>query len=214
MDITRAKQTRDRLLAEKTIKGLKDRNFDAYFVENGEEASQLVLSLIGEDETVSFGGSLTMDSVQIIEKLYERKNNIIDRTKAKSREESQELMRRGLLCDTFITGTNAISADGVLVNVDGTGNRVAAMTFGPRSVIVLAGINKICPDRESAHKRARQVAAPTNAQRFDIDTPCKRDGVCHDCKSDTCICSYIVETRMCKPKGRIKVILIGEELGM
>lgn len=214
MDIRDAKKNRERLVAEKTVKGLRERNFDAYFVDNSKEAAELALSLIGETETVSFGGSLTMDSIQIIEKLYERGNNIIDRRKAKDREESQELMRRGLLCDTFITGTNAISVDGVLVNVDGTGNRVAAMTFGPRSVIVLAGVNKICPDRESAYKRARQVAAPTNTQRFDIDTPCKRDGVCHDCKSDTCICSYIVETRMCKPKGRIKVILIGEELGM
>jgi len=208
------KEIRATLLAEKTVKSLRDRNFDAYFVQTKEEAAELALSLINEADSVSFGGSLTMDEVGIIDKLYARGNIIIDRNKAASREESQEIMRKGLLCDTFITGTNAISADGILVNIDGTGNRVAAMTFGPKSVIVLAGTNKITADRESAHHRARNVAAPTNAQRFGFDNPCKTDGCCHNCKSPTCICSYIVETRMCRPAGRIKVIIIGEELGM
>ena len=214
MDITMAKSVREALLAEKTVKNLKDRNFDAYYVETGKDAAALALSLIGENDTVSFGGSLTVDALGIINMLYARGNEIIDRSKAKTREESFEIMRRGLLCDSFVTGSNAVSADGILVNVDGTGNRVAAMTYGPRNVIVIVGVNKLTADREAAHHRARNVAAPTNSQRFDVDTPCKKDGVCHDCKSPTCICSYIVETRMCKPKGRIKVIIVGEELGM
>lgn len=205
---------RARLLAEKTIKSLRERNFEAYYAETKEEAAELALSLIDEKDSVSFGGSVTVEETGLIDKLYARGNRMIDRTKAASREESLEIMRQGLLCDTFLMSSNAISADGILVNIDGTGNRVAAMMYGPRSVIVLAGMNKVTADRESAHHRARNVAAPTNAQRFDIETPCKRDGLCHDCKSPSCICSYIVETRMSRPKGRIKVILIGEDVGM
>lgn len=214
MSIFTAKADRNRLLAEKTVKSLKERNFDAYYTENKSEALELALSLIDKNDTVSFGGSLTMDELGIVEKLYERGNPVIDRNKAETREESLEIMRQGLLSDTFIMSSNAISSDGILYNIDGTGNRIAALIYGPKSVIVLAGVNKITADKESAHHRARNIAAPTNSQRFDFENPCKRDGLCHDCKSPTCICSHIVETRMCKPAGRIKVIIIGEELGM
>ena len=214
MSTVSAKSTRERLIAEKTVKSLKERGFEAYYTSSRDEAVELAMGLISEKDVISFGGSLTMDELGIIPRLYERGNRIIDRTKATSREESLEIMRQGLLCDTFIMSTNAISADGILVNVDGTGNRVASLIYGPKSVIVLAGVNKITPDRESAYHRARNVAAPTNSQRFDFNNPCKADGLCHNCKSPTCICSQIVETRMCRPAGRIKVILIGEELGM
>ena len=117
------------------------------------------------------------------------------------------------MCDTYLTGANAISEDGEIVNVDGNGNRVAAMTFGPKSVIVACGMNKVVKTAEDATSRARNTAAPVNAQRFDIRTPCKTTGSCADCKSTDSICSYIVRTRLCKPAGRIKVVLVGEALG-
>ena len=150
MSIFTAKADRNRLLAEKTVKSLKERNFDAYYTENKSEALELALSLIDKNDTVSFGGSLTMDELGIVEKLYERGNPVIDRNKAETREESLEIMRQGLLSDTFIMSSNAISSDGILFNIDGTGNRIAALIYGPKSVIVLAGVNKITADKESA----------------------------------------------------------------
>ena len=137
----------------------------------------------------------------------------MDRNNAKTPEERTAIMKQAFTCDVFLTGTNAITETGELVNIDGIGNRVAAMTFGPESVIVIAGINKVVPTVMDAANRARNTAAPINAQRFDIKTPCKIDGTCHDCNSPDSICSYIVRTRRCKPNGRIKVILVGESLG-
>ncbi len=205
---------RNELLALKTVKALNQKGFSAFYAETREEAVSVAMSLVGNGDVISFGGSITTDSLGVIRKLEDAGHSVIDRTKAKCREEYIEIMRQALLCDTFITGCNAISADGTLVNIDGTGNRVAAMTFGPKSVIILAGVNKITADLDSAHHRARNVAAPTNAQRFDINTPCKKDGLCHSCSCPDSICTYIVETRASKPAGRIKVIIIGEEIGM
>lgn len=123
-------------------------------------------------------------------------------------------MRRALTCDTFLTSVNGLSEDGVLVNVDGMGNRVAAMLFGPKSVVVVAGMNKVCRTEAEAETRARTYAGPLNAARFSLaKTPCGSTGVCGDCKSDECICSYTVKVRMSKVPGRIKVILVGEPLG-
>ena len=121
--------------------------------------------------------------------------------------------RLALTCGTFIMSSNAISADGQLVNIDGNANRVAALCFGPESVLVIAGMNKVMGDLDSAIARARQVAAPANAQRFDIKTPCAVTGSCGDCTSSDCICCQMVITRACRPAGRIKVILVGEDLG-
>jgi L-lactate utilization protein LutB len=144
----------------------------------------------------------------------EKGYKVIDRDKAASPEERTELMRQALLCDTYLTGTNALTEDGQLVNVDGNGNRVAAMTFGPKQVIVVAGMNKVQKTLETACARARTIAAPVNVQRFqDLKTPCNETGACADCLSPDSICSFIVHTRLCKPKGRIKVILIGKDLG-
>ncbi len=127
--------------------------------------------------------------------------------------EKQALMRQALTCGTFIMSSNAISADGQLVNLDGNANRVAALCFGPESVLVIAGMNKVMGDLDSAIARARQVAAPANAQRFDIKTPCAVTGSCGDCTSPDCICCQMVITRGCRPAGRIKVILVGQDLG-
>lgn len=198
----------------KVVSALKARRFDAYYAKTKEEACSLALSLVPREHTVSYGGSQTADELHIIEKLAEAGNVILDRSQAKTPEERYEIMRRALLCDTYIMGCNAISEDGILINVDGNGNRVGALTFGPESVIVLVGMNKLCKDRDAAYQRARTIAAPTNSQRFPLDTPCKADGVCHNCSSPDCICNIITEVRGCRIPGRIKVILIGEELGM
>ncbi|MDR0540381.1 MAG: lactate utilization protein, partial [Spirochaetaceae bacterium] len=140
---------------------------------------------------------------------------VIDRDSASSPEERAKLQHEALSCGTFLTGANAISEDGQLVNIDGMGNRIAAMIYGPRQVIVIAGMNKVVKTADDAIQRARTVAAPLNAQRFDtLKTPCAKTGSCADCKSPDSICTYIVTTRLSKPAGRIKVLLIGEDLGL
>ena len=123
-------------------------------------------------------------------------------------------MRRGLLADVFLTGANAISLDGQMVNIDGNGNRVAAIVYGPKQVIVIAGMNKVEDSLHAAINRARTVAAPMNQQRFGLPNPCTATGTCADCKSETCICNQILVTRHCRPVGRIQFILVGEELGL
>jgi L-lactate utilization protein LutB len=150
-----------------------------------------------------------------MKRIAENGYKVIDRDKAASPEERTSLMRQALLCDTFILGANAISRDGQLVNIDGIGNRVAALAYGPKQVIVLAGMNKVTQTLQDAYTRARTIEAPTNAQRFPSGkTPCNETGFCSDCKSADSICSYIITTRMCRPAGKIKVILIGKDLGL
>jgi L-lactate utilization protein LutB len=206
-------EIRNEKLLTTVSKSLKSRHFDVYIAKNKEEALNIAMDLIPSDATVGWGGSATVDQIGIKDALKKRQNPVIDRSLAKSPEESKKLMKACLTCNTFLMSANAVSADGVLVNIDGNGNRVAPLIFGPDSVIVFVGINKIAPDVEGALKRARFVAAPTNAQRFDINTPCKIGGTCANCKSPDSICCNVNFTRICRPKGRIKVILINEELG-
>jgi L-lactate utilization protein LutB len=194
-------------------KALEKRGFLAKYASTSKEALELAHSLIPADDVVSFGGAMSAEQIGLIEKVKET-NKILDRDSAKSPEERNDAMRRALLCDTYIMGCNAISADGTLVNIDGNGNRVAALAFGPKSILMIVGMNKICPDLATARARARNIAAPTNSQRFDIKTPCKADGLCHDCLSPDCICNMIIETRHSRVPERIKIILVGEDLGM
>lgn len=196
----------------KVVEALKRRHFDAYYCPTGEEALKKVLSLIPKDDVVAWGGSATLAQLGIIDKVRQT-NPVIDRDAAASREESLELMRRSLLCDTYLMSSNAISEDGQLYNIDGNGNRVAALIFGPKSVIVVAGMNKVTKTIEDAEVRARTVAAPINAQRFPNETPCNITGTCADCLSKTSVCASMVRTRLCRPAGKIKVVLVGEELG-
>ncbi len=210
-----AKKNRYDCLGPRVVKALEARNFQAHYCSTSEEVLPLLLSLIQKDDVVSFGGSETLVGIGAIEAVRAAGYTLIDRGKAKSPEERMDMMRKALLADTYLTGTNAISEDGILFNVDGNGNRVAAMCFGPRRVIAVVGMNKVMPNREAAHARARGIAAPEVVQRFPgIKTPCITTGSCADCRSDACICSYVVETRMCRPKGRITVILVGEDLGL
>lgn len=204
------KQMRNKALGESVVKALKSRRFDAYYVDDAPSAVEKALSLIPKDDTVSWGGSMTIRDMGLTKALHDKGYKVLDRENAKPGE---DIARMALTCDTFLMSANAITQDGELVNVDGTGNRCAALIFGPKSVIVIAGINKIVKSLSDAYSRARNLAAPVNAQRFDINTPCKVTGECADCKSPDCICANVVITRLSKPAEKVKVIIVGEELG-
>lgn len=196
------------------VKALKKRNFDAYYCSTADEAVEKVLSLIPEGDTVSWGGVMTVDELGIKDRLRQRNQPVIDRDTAKTPEERMAMLHQALGCDTFLMSSNAISEDGQLVNIDGLGNRVAALCFGPKQVIVVAGMNKVAGDLDSAMSRARHIAAPANVQRFDVKTPCAVTGQCGNCTSPDCCCAQIVTTRFSKIPGRIKVVLVGEVLGL
>lgn len=197
----------------KVAEALNKRFFEAYYCSDRESGLQKVLELIPQNHVVSWGGTSTADELGIKDALRQRGQAVIDRDTAKDAQERKEMLKKALTCDTFLMSSNAISSDGELVNIDGTGNRVAALCFGPDQVVVVAGMNKVAGDLDDAMGRARQVAAPINAQRFQLKTPCSVNGLCGNCKGADCICAQIVTTRVCKPAGRIKVVLIGEDLG-
>ncbi|NLY09957.1 MAG: lactate utilization protein [Tissierellia bacterium] len=202
-------------LGPMVVENLKKRHFDAYYVQSSEDALKLALELISESDVVSWGGSMTITSIGLQKALTARGNPVIDRDTASSTEERVELMRKGLLCDTFISSVNAISEDGQIVNIDGNGNRVAAMIYGPKQVVVVAGMNKIAKDLDVAISKVRTETAPMRAQSFPgVKTPCAINGSCSDCTSVDSVCAYLSITRISRPAGKIKVILVGEDLGM
>jgi L-lactate utilization protein LutB len=197
-------ELRNQKLGALVVKALQNRRFEAWYVDNPGAAADKVLSLIPKTDTVSWGGSATLAELGIRQRLDREGYQVLDRDAAKSPEERMEIMRRALLCGTFLTGSNAVSEDGQLVNIDGNGNRVAAMIFGPKQVIVVAGMNKVTKTLEDAYVRARTIAAPLNTQRFPhYKTPCNETGSCANCLSPDSICTFIVHTRLCKPAGRI-----------
>lgn len=212
MMLTQRKMQYDKAGA-KVAEALNKRYFEAYYCSDRAEALEKILELIPQDHVVSWGGAATVDELGVKEALRQRGQAVIDRETAKDAQERQQMLKQALTCDTFLMGSNAISADGQLVNIDGTGNRVAALCFGPTQVVVVAGMNKVAGDLDGAMRRAREVAAPMNAQRFPLKTPCVANGLCGDCKGPDSICAQIVTTRLCKPAGRIKVVLVGEDLG-
>lgn len=196
----------------KVAENFNKRGFEAYYCPTKEDALAKAISLIPEDHVVSWGGSVSINDIGLRPYVLEHRQ-VIDRDTAKTPEERQELLRKALLCDTYIMGTNAATEDGQLYNIDGTGNRVAALIFGPKQVIVIVGMNKVEPTLETAVSRARTVASPMNMQRFSKKTPCAVTGMCADCLSPDSICNQMVRTRRCAPAGRIKVILVGENVG-
>lgn len=195
------------------LKNLRSRHFEAYYCASREEALAKALELIPKGAVVGWGGATSAQQIGLMEALNAGEYCAIDRDKATTPEARVQAMKQCLTADVFITGTNALSLDGQMVNIDGNGNRVAAIVYGPDSVLVIAGMNKVTDTLEDAVARARTVAAPMNKQRFPAQTPCEVTGSCADCKSDGCICNQILITRNCNPAGRIKVILVGEELG-
>lgn len=164
MQDTNIKQ-RNEKLAQEVIKNLKKRNFEALYCETKEEAKEEIIRLISKEETISWGGSVTLDEIKIKDYLENNNYKTINRDKAKTPEERKELVLKSLSCDAFLMSANAISTDGEIVNIDGHGNRLAALCFGPKRVIILAGINKVVKTLEDAISRVRNYAAPTNAQR-------------------------------------------------
>ena len=196
------------------VKALEKRGFEAYYIKNEKDVANKVLELIPKTNSVSWGGSMTIDSLHIKLILKENGYNLIDRSTGKTKEEQDSLMKQSLLCDTFMMSSNAITEDGELYNIDGNGNRVAALCYGPKNVLIIAGMNKVVKDIDEAYERVRYYAAPVNAQRFNLDTPCAKNGLCANCLSNDTICSQMVETRFCKPAKRIKLILVGKVLGM
>lgn len=206
---------RTEIITKQIINGLEKRNMKGYFCQTVEEANNLILSLIPEGDSVSWGGSMTIRDTGLTKLIKETgKYTVMDRDEAKSPEEMREIQRQALLCDTYVTSTNAITINGELVNIDGLGNRVAALCFGPKQVIVFTGINKVMHSLESAIERARNIAATTNIHRFPAnETPCKLTGKCGNCTSDGCICRQILITRMSMIPERIKVVIVNENLG-
>lgn len=201
------------MLAEKMIKNLRRRNFEAFYCPTAAEAVNKISSLILDGSSVTWGGSMTIRDMGLTKALHERDLRVLDRDMAADRDEAQRIYREAFSCDYYLSSANAISEDGVIVNIDGNGNRVAAITFGPKKVILVIGLNKVAQDVQSALARARSTASPINAARFDIKTPCRADGVCHNCNSPESICNYIHFLRNSHPAGRHIVVLIGEELG-
>lgn len=200
---------RNALLAETVIKGLKSRNMSGYYAVNKEDALKQALELIPEGSTITMGGCMSAHEIGLIKALEDGNYNYIDRAKMDTRE--------GLMAaydsDIFLSSANAITNDGIMVNIDGNANRVSCIAQGPKKVVFIVGMNKVCADLDSAMKRARNVAAPCNAQRFDVKTPCKETGKCFDCKSPDTICCQFLITRFSKHAGRIHVILVNDNLG-
>ena len=201
---------RNDLLSQKVIKGLASRNMTGYYANTKEEALQHALALIPEGSSVTMGGGMSVHEIGLVKALKEGNYNFIDRDEM---EDKRAAMLFAYDADVFLMSANAMTEDGILVNIDGNANRVSALAQGPRKVIVIAGMNKICDDVDGAMKRARNVAAPINAQRFGLNTPCAKTGSCMNCKSPDTICCQFLITRYSKHPGRIHVILVDDNLG-
>lgn len=201
---------RNELLAKKTIAGLQTRNMTGYYAKDKEEALKIALELISKGCSVTMGGCTSSDEIGLTDAIRNGEYNFIDRSKY---EDKRAAMLDGYNADVFISSVNAMSDDGVLINIDGNANRVSAIAQGPKKVVFIVGMNKVCPDTDTAMKRARNVAAPINAQRFGLSTPCSSTGKCFDCKSPDTICCQFLITRFSRHKDRIHVILVNEDLG-
>ncbi len=197
-------------LAQRVIKGLSSRNMTGYYAPTGAEALKIALSLIPEGGSVAMGGAMSAHEIGLVDAVKHGNYQFIDRD---AMEDKRAAMLAAYDADVFLTSANAITQDGVMVNIDGNANRVSAIAQGPRRVICIVGMNKVCPDADSAMKRARNVAAPINTQRFGLNTPCTKTGVCADCKSPDTICCQFLITRYSRHPSRIHVILVGEDLG-
>ena len=204
---------RNELLAVKVIKGLESRNMSGYYAATKEEALAKALELIPEGASIAMGGAMSAHEIGLVEALKTGSYNFIDRDKAKNPEEKRAAMLAAYDADFFLSSANAMTEDGIIVNIDGNSNRVSAIAQGPKQVLFIVGMNKICDDLDGAMKRARNVAAPINAQRFGLSTPCASTGSCMDCKSPDTICCQFLITRFSRHKGRIHVILVNDSLG-
>lgn len=200
--------------AETIIKNLEKRNMEGYFAETKEEAVRIIMEcFLTPGTSVCFGGSMTLKESGLMDAIEQSDCIVYDRTTAKTPEEMRDMKAKMINSDYFLMGTNAITIDGELVNIDGFANRVSFLCYGPEHVIVLAGMNKVVSGVEDGVRRVRDVASPPNTVRLNKNTPCAVTGRCGDCYSEDCICSQLVITRRSGVKNRIKVILVAEELG-
>lgn len=211
MDINRVK--RNELLGKRIIKGLESRNMEGHYAYSKEEALSKALELIREGSSVAWGGSMSIAEIGLKDKLKEGNYTVYDREGCKDPQEKRKIELATYDADYFLASANAITQDGVIVNIDGMANRVSAIAYGPRNVIMIVGMNKAVKTAEDALSRARNEAAPINAERFNLDTPCCKNGMCFDCKSPDTICCQILITRYSKIANRLKVILVNDELG-
>lgn len=196
------------------VRNLKSRHFEAYYCDTKEQALVKAMELIPHGASVGWGGALACQQIGLMDAVRSGNYRAIDRDLCKTPEERDRTYKDCILADVFLTGANALSLDGQMVNIDGTGNRLAAICYGPGIILVVAGMNKVEDSLDEAVNRARTVAAPLNKQRFPNQTPCEVTGSCADCKAEGCICNQILVTRHCRPAGRIKFILVGEDLGL
>ena len=200
--------------AQTIIKALEKRNMTAVYCESIEDCRKKVLEMIPEGSVISWGGSMSIHECGIPDALrQEGKYDVLDRTQYTTPEQQQEFAVKTFKCDYFLMSTNAITLDGELVNVDGNGNRVASLIYGPKHVIVVAGMNKVVDSVEAGYKRTRDIASPPNTIRLNKNTPCSVSGRCGDCMSPDCICNQIVVTRRSREKERIIVMLVNDNLG-
>ena len=206
-------ELRNERLAMTIIKNLQRRHIEGYYCPTAEEAVKKVSELIDDGMSVTWGGTMTVRDLGIPDYLRNRGTlEVLDRDLVETPAEKQAMYLRAFSADVYLSSANAISEDGIIVNIDGNGNRVAAITWGPKKVIFVIGLNKVAQNVEAALARARSTASPINAARFDIKTPCQTDGVCHNCNSPESICNYVHFLRN-SPRGRHTVVLVGESLG-
>ena len=201
---------RNEILAQKVIKGLASRNMSGCYAKDKEEALNIALSLIPEGSTVTMGGGMSVHEIGLVKALKEGNYNFIDRDAA---EDRRAAMLAAYDADVYLASCNALTDDGILVNIDGNANRVSAIAFGPKKVVFIVGMNKVCSDIDHAMKRARNVAAPINNQRFGGNNPCVKTGACANCKSPDTICCEFLITRYSRHKDRIHIILVNDSLG-
>ena len=201
---------RNELLAQKVIAGINSRNMTGYYAASREEALKLALSLIPEGSSIAMGGAASAVEIGLVDAVKKGNYNFIERTGAADKR-AAELAAYD--ADVFLGSANAITEDGVMVNIDGNANRVSAYAYGPKKLVLIVGMNKVTPDIDSALKRARNVAAPINAQRFGLSTPCTKTGACMNCKSPDSICCQFLITRFSRHKNRIHIILVNDNLG-
>ena len=201
---------RNELLAQKVIRGLESRNMNGYYAATREEARAKALELIPEGSSVTMGGATSAHEIGLVQAVREGSYRFIDRN---SFDDPRRALTECYGADVFLTSANAITEDGVMVNIDGAANRIAALAFGPRKLVFIVGMNKVCPDVDTAIKRARNVAAPINAQRFGLSTPCSKTGACADCKSADSICCQMLITRFAMDENRVHVVLVNDNLG-
>lgn len=202
------------LQAKKVIENMKKRNFDAYYCASKEEALEKALSIMEKGSTVTNGGSESLTEMGLLPYMKTTTDyTFIDRKVAKNEEEKREIQAKVMLSDYYLTSANAFTETGELIYIDGNGNRVGAVAYGPKHVIVVVSMNKMCPDEASAYRRVREYACSPNCIRLNLNTPCAKTGFCHECMSTESVCDLFMTVRLSRYPGRMQVILVGENLG-